>query len=140
MSEHTYKCLCGVQVTLPPNASGGDPDCPYEDGSGDHGMSLVTAVAPARPVAGGPGESGLAVVGDMGDVIKHLFRRAQNIAGSQLVDDETGIVVAESEGMTFNINEFLGDPPVESVEIGDDGEVKHMKVKPHEWPPRKEGF
>lgn len=87
-----------------------------------------------------PGETGVAVVGDMRSVIAHLFRRAQLVNGSQLVDEETGAVVAESEGMAFDLNELLGEPTVESTEVDKDGNVKNMKVRPHEWPPKGESF
>lgn len=139
MSEHAYECQeCDARL-VSEKPTEGDLACPFCE---DQIMRLVTALArKPRPRAGRHDEeTGITVVGDVVSAVRHLFRGAQNVDGSELVDEETGIVVARSEGMTFAINEFLGDPPVESVELGDDGQVKNMKVKPHEWPPRGEGF
>ena len=93
------------------------------------------------------GDGNLVAIGDMESAVKHLFRDGHQVQGYELVDEETGLVVqrVEPKQIAFRYPEGSPvrqdlEPSVEDVEIGPDGQVKRMRVKPVEWPPKHEKF
>lgn len=131
-----YECLeCGTRCSVPDDLDVTEALCPLCETATMSPLRL-----PARRLEREErSQDGIGLVPDMTGAVGHLFRAKQEIAARGL-ENEKGEIVQVSKGMEFNVNELLGDPEVEIVEVGDDGNVKKLRVRPHQWPPKGEKF